>query len=244
MKNSDIVIHLASSSLPSTSNLDPQGDVEINLLGALNIFQACLENNVSRLIIVSSGGTVYGLPDSTPIKEDHSTNPICSYGVVKLAIEKYAHLYQYLHNLNTIVLRLANPYGERQRLNLTQGVIPAFLSRAINNQAVEIWGDGSTIRDFIYISDVVDAIKMACIYNGSENTFNIGSGTGLTLNQLINIISEVQGNQLKAIYKTPRKFDVPTNVLSIEHAQKHLGWKPKVSAYDGIRKYYRYLISN
>ena len=165
INDSDIVIHLASSSLPSTSNLDPQGDVEINLLGALNISQACLENNVSRLIIVSSGGTVYVLPDSTPIKEDHSTNPICSYGVVKLAIEKYANLYQYLHNLNTIVLRLANPYGERQRLDLT-GVIPAF-NIAINNQAVEIWGDGSTIRSSS-ISDVVDAIKMACIYNGSK----------------------------------------------------------------------------
>jgi len=243
-QDSDIVIHLASSSLPSTSNLDPQADVETNLIGSLNIFQACLENNVSRLIIVSSGGTVYGLPDSTPINENHSTNPICSYGVVKLAIEKYAYLYQYLHNLNTIVLRLANPYGERQRLNLAQGVIPAFLSRAINNQAVEIWGDGSTIRDFIYISDVVDAIKLACIFDGLENTFNIGSGTGLTLNQLINIISEVQGNQLKVIYKMPRKFDVPTNVLSIEHAKKFLGWKPKISAYDGIMKYYRYLKLN
>ena len=186
-KDIDIIVHLASGTLPKSSNDSPKIDVQINLLGSLNVLECAVKNKVSKVVFLSSGGTVYGNPVFTPIAETHPTNPICSYGINKLAIEKYCFLYQQLYGLDTVILRLANPYGERQRLDSGQGVVPVFLGRALRNQPLEIWGDGSTIRDFLYISDVIDAITSACLYeaDGSQNLFNIGSGKGISLNELI-----------------------------------------------------------
>ena len=110
------------------------------------------------MIFISSGGTVYGRPIQVPISESHPTNPICSYGIVKLAMEKYINMYNNLHDINCTILRLANPYGGRQKVDSGQGVVPAFLSRAIGFKSLEVWGDGSVIRDFLYISDAIDAI--------------------------------------------------------------------------------------
>ena len=242
----DIVVHLASGTLPKSSNDSPESDVQINLLGSLNVLESAVKNKVSKVVFLSSGGTVYGNPVCTPIDETHPTNPICSYGINKLAIEKYCFLYQQLYGLDTIILRLANPYGERQRLDLGQGVVPAFLGRALRNQPLEIWGDGSTIRDFLYISDVVDAISLACLYkaNGSQNLFNIGSGKGVSLNELIFLIEKVVDKKLDIVYKSSRSFDVPSNILSISKAQEHLAWCPQVSNEDGLKRFFNYLKSS
>ena len=132
LKDVDIVIHLASSSLPKESNKHPHVDVDTNLHGAINILDGCIANNIDKFVFISSGGTVYGQPLQIPIPESHPTNPRCSYGIVKLAIEKYCLLYQYLYGLNISILRLANPYGGRQRLNYSQGVVPIFLDRAMS----------------------------------------------------------------------------------------------------------------
>lgn len=148
LTNADVVVHLASGSLPQSSNRNPHADVGVNLIGALNLLEAARYASVPRLVVVSSGGTVYGVPQQVPIPEDHPTDPICSYGITKLAIEKYVALYRQLYGLDGIVLRVANPYGERQRLEASQGVVPVFLGRALRGEALEIWGDGSTVRDF------------------------------------------------------------------------------------------------
>lgn len=240
----DIVIHLASGSLPQSSNRFPRDDVEVNLLGALNLLEAARLNNVKKLIVISSGGTVYGLPHKSPIPEDHPTDPICSYGITKLAIEKYVSLYRKIHGLNGIILRLANPYGERQRLDSTQGVVPVFLGRAIRHQQLEIWGDGTTVRDFIYISDAIEAIISACIYQGSGSLFNVGSGVGLSLNELISLIEHEVGYSLDVTYQLARGFDVPTNVLSIDKVKSELNWQPKVSADKGLHRFHQWLVQN
>ena len=117
----------------------PSKDVTDNVLGTLNLLDACIANNVSKFVFISSGGTVYGLPSSVPICENHPTDPICSYGISKLAIEKYISLYNQLYGLQSVVLRLANPYGPRQRLNSTQGVIPVFLDKALRRSPIEVW---------------------------------------------------------------------------------------------------------
>lgn len=240
----DVVIHLASSSLPQTSNDDPLADVNSNLIGSLNILKSCVNNKIKRFIFISSGGTVYGRPESVPISESHPTNPICSYGIVKLAIEKYILLYRNLYNLDGIILRLANPYGGRQRLDSIQGVVPIFLNRALNSLPLNILGDGSIVRDYIYITDVVEAILSSCIYSGSDCLFNIGSGSGTSLRELVGLIQDLIDTELVISYKPSRSFDVPTNVLSINKAVQELCWKPSVTPKLGLQKYYETLMAS
>ena len=239
----DLVVHLASGSLPQSSNRNPHDDVGVNLLGAINLLEAARSAGVQRLLVVSSGGTVYGIPQQVPIPEDHPTDPLCSYGITKLAIEKYVALYRQLHGLDGLVLRLANPYGERQRLEASQGVVPVFLGRALRFEPLEIWGDGSTVRDFLHISDVVSALLAACRYEGPERLFNIGSGTGLSLRELVELLEHELGRSLEVHHLEGRSFDVPTNVLCIDRAKRCLGWRPKVTAVEGLQRFHQSLIS-
>ena len=236
MEGADLVFHLASGSLPQSSNRDPQADVQVNLLGALRVLEASRQAQVRRLVMVSSGGTVYGVPQQVPIPEDHPTDPTCSYGINKLAIEKYVALYRQLHGLDGLVLRVANPYGERQRLDATQGVVPVFLGKALRGEPLQIWGDGSTVRDFLHISDVVAALLAAARYQGEERLFNVGSGEGLSLNQLVALLEVQLQRPLAVDYLPARGFDVPTNVLCIARARRCLGWSPQVSVAEGLRR--------
>ena len=241
LAGADVVFHLANGSLPQSSNRDPARDVQINLLGGLNVLEAARQVGAGRLVLLSSGGTVYGVPKQVPIPEDHFTNPICSYGITKLALEKYVALYEQLHGLKGLVLRVANPYGERQRLDSAQGVVPAFMARALRNEPLEIWGDGSTVRDFLYISDVVRALLAVANYEGSERVFNIGSGEGTSLDELVRLLEEELGYSLAVRYKPSRGFDVPTNVLSIDATRRCLGWSPSVSVSDGLHRLHQSL---
>ena len=236
MEGAELVFHLASGSLPQSSNRDPQADVQVNLLGALKVLEAARQAQVKRLVMVSSGGTVYGAPQQVPIPETHPTEPTCSYGICKLAIEKYVALYRQLHGLDGLVLRVANPYGERQRLDATQGVVPVFLGKALRGEPLQIWGDGSTVRDFLHISDVVAALLAAARYSGEERLFNVGSGEGLSLNQLVDLLGSELQRPLAVEYLPARGFDVPTNVLCIELAQRCLGWSPQVPVAEGLHR--------
>lgn len=237
MEEADVVFHLASGSLPQSSNRDPQADVQVNLLGALNLLEAARMAQVKRLVMVSSGGTVYGVPQQVPIPESHPTEPTCSYGITKLAIEKYVALYRQLHGLDGVVLRVANPYGERQRLDSSQGVVPVFLGKALRGEPLQIWGDGSTVRDFLHVSDVVSALMAAVRYSGDASVFNVGSGEGVSLNQLVGLLETTLERSLDVKYLPSRGFDVPTNVLCIERAREHLGWSPSVPVVEGLRKF-------
>lgn len=243
LKGADLVVHLASSSLPQSSNRDPLADVQVNLLGALHVLEACRLGDVARLVVVSSGGTVYGVPRQVPVAEDHPTDPTCSYGITKLAIEKYVALYRQLHGLDGLVLRVANPYGERQRLDGAQGVVPVFLGKALRGEPLEIWGDGSTVRDFLYISDVVSALLAAARYRGEEWLFNVGSGRGLSLSELVRLLEHELQRSLEVIHRPSRGFDVPTNVLCIERARHCLGWNPQVPVAEGLGRFHRSLMA-
>jgi UDP-glucose 4-epimerase len=208
----------------------------VNLLGTLNLLEASRLTGVKRLVMVSSGGTVYGIPNVVPIPESHSTDPICSYGITKLAIEKYVALYRQLHGLEGFVLRVANPFGPRQRLDAAQGVVPVFLGKALRHEPLQIWGDGSTVRDFLDVADVVSALLAAANYQGDESLFNIGSGQGLSLNQLIALLEVQLNRSLDVEYLPSRGCDVPTNVLCIDKARTVLGWSPEISVADGLSR--------
>ena len=236
LEGSELVFHLASGSLPQSSNRDPHADVQVNLLGTLNLLEAARLTGVKRLVMVSSGGTVYGIPQAVPIPETHPTDPICSYGITKLAMEKYVTLYRQLHGLEGVVLRVANPFGPRQRLDAAQGVVPVFLGKALRHEPLQIWGDGSTVRDFLDVADVVAALLAVVRYNGAESLFNIGSGQGLSLNQLIALLEQQLNRSLDVQYLPFRGCDVPTNVLCIDRAKEALNWAPKIPVADGLRR--------
>jgi UDP-glucose 4-epimerase len=240
LDNVDVVFHLVSTTQPKSSNDDPSFDVESNLSATLRLLDQ-LRGSKTRLIFASSGGTVYGTPLHTPIPETHPTEPTCSYGIVKLAIEKYLALYQLLHSLDYRVLRVANPYGPGQETNHAQGVVGTFLSRVVHDQPIEVWGDGSVVRDYLYISDTVSALLRAAEYRGTERVFNIGSGGGHSVREIIAAVEQVTGKKAQASYTAARKFDVPVSVLDITRASKELGWRPEVDLNEGLRLTHEHL---
>jgi len=242
-KDIDVVFHLISTTIPETSNKNMGQDIISNVLATINLLESCRKNNVKKVIFYSSGGTVYGIPQNvTSISEEHPNNPTCSYGIHKLTIEKYLNLFNHLYSLDFIVMRIANPYGERQSPNSGLGAIATFLARALSKETIEIWGDGSVTRDFIYVSDVSKAAIKLMSYEGDQKVFNVGSGRGYSLNEIVTIIESVTDEKTKIDYKEARKVDVPVNVLDISRITNEIDWYPEVSLESGIRnmvEYYR-----
>jgi UDP-glucose 4-epimerase len=236
LKGADAVVHLVCTTRPKSSNDEPIFDVQSNVVSTLQLLEEMRQFGIQKLLFASSGGTVYGPPIQTPINEDHPTNPTTSYGITKLSIEKYLQLEQLLHGLRPVILRVANPYGERQRVEYAQGVVAAFLKRALAGEPIEIWGDGSVIRDYLHISDVARAFSAALNYQGMGRVFNIGSGSGTSLNELVQILSELLEQDLDVIYQSAREFDVKSNVLCCERARQELGWQPEISMAAGLRR--------
>lgn len=236
VRGCDVVFHLVSTTLPKSSNENPAYDVETNVVGSLALLESARRNSVERIVFVSSGGTVYGCPVATPIAETHPTDPLCSHGISKLAIEKYLHLYSGLHGLDYRVLRVSNAYGERQRAEKAHGAISVFLSRALKGEAVEVWGDGTVVRDYVYVGDVARALVAASRHQGTERVFNIGTGRGTSLNDLIAIIERSCGREVRRVYLEGRPFDVDRNILDVARAAAHLGWRAETRLVDGVRK--------
>ena len=240
----DAVMHLVSTTLPKGSNEDPIYDVQSNVVATLQMLNAMVAHQVRKIVFISSGGTVYGNPKYLPVDESHPTDPLVSYGITKLAIEKYLHLYQCLHGIKAVTLRVANPYGERQRIETAQGAVGVFLHHALCGRPIEIWGDGSVTRDFIYISDVADAFAQAVEYVGDQAVFNISSGVGTSLNDLIALIEDVLGAPVARRYLTGRLFDVPVNVLANDLARRELDWEPRVAMREGLARTVAWLGEN
>ncbi len=232
----DVVLHMVSTTLPKNSNDDPIYDVQSNLVATLQMLNAMVLKKIPKIVFISSGGTVYGSPKYLPIDELHPTDPLVSYGITKLAIEKYLHLFEHLHGIKTVTLRVANPYGERQRIETAQGAVGVFLNRAIRGVPIDIWGDGSTTRDYIHVSDVAEAFVRAVEYSGEKNVFNVSSGTGTSLNELIDILEKTLGKSIERRYLPGRPFDVPVSVLNNQLAQQELKWAPTISMRDGIAR--------
>src|SRR5262245_10790013 len=235
------LFHLVSTTIPATSNQDPAFDVETNLLATVRLLERARREKIERIVFVSSGGTVYGRPVRIPIDESHPTEPLVSYGVVKLAVEKYLGLYHHLHGLSYRVVRLSNPYGPRQRAGGAQGAATVFLARVHEGKPIEIWGDGKVIRDYVYVSDAVEGILAAHEHPGSAGTYNIGYGAGTSLNDLVTAIQEVTGRKIDVRHTPGRAFDVPENVLDITRAATELGWTPRVTLHEGLRRTWDWL---
>lgn len=232
----DVVFHLVNATTPASANADKLADLNANVASTLHLLDICRELGVSRVVFVSSGGTIYGIPDLVPTPETASTNPITAYGISKLAIEKYLSLYEYLYGLEYRVLRVANPFGPYQTALKGQGVIAAFLHGVLSGKPIEMWGDGKVVRDYIFVEDVVDSLILAATHKGDGRIFNIGSGEGRSLNDIVAAIGGLLKIDIKVEYRPGRPVDVPVSILDTTLAEKYLGWRPHVPFEKGLQK--------
>ena len=241
----DVVFHLTWTTIHEVANQDPAGDVTANLIPTIHLLEACRNAGVRRVIFTSSGGTVYGSAQAWPISETHPQNPVNSYGVTKLATEKYLYMFRHLYGVEYVIFRPSVPYGPRQNPLARQGAVAVFLYRVSHDLPVTIWGNGSVSRDYFYVSDLVEALIA-----GAENElrdqriFNIGGEEEVSLVQLIEMVQEVVGKRARVEYAPARGFDAPRIVLDTRLARQHLGWQPKVSLTDGLRHTWNWMSNN
>jgi UDP-glucose 4-epimerase len=230
----DAVIHCVSTTTPKSSNESPEFDIQSNVIGTLYLLDICVKHKVGKLVFMSSGGTVYGdIGNEDTVDETHAVRPMCSYGVSKLTIEHYLEVYRHLRGLDYVALRLSNPYGERQSPLRALGALTVFLHRTLKWQNVEVWGDGSVTRDFIYVGDVANAVYLATI-NPVSGIFNVGTGTGLSLRDILAHISTVVGREPAIAWMSSRSFDVPRIVLNATKLRKTTDWQVRTSLQEGV----------
>lgn len=238
IEGADTVIQLVNGIHPRTGNARLIGDIEQELFPHIRLMDLCVKHGVGRLVFASSGGAVYGNADEVPTSEAYVPTPRNSYGLVKLTIEKYLELYQIEHGLDFVTLRVSNPYGPGQNFRRSQGfLVPSFIEKIKINEEITVFGDGTDTRDYIYIDDVVEAMKRAVqIEAPTARLFNIGGGAQFSINEMIHEIEHVLGREILKSHLPRRGSDIPRSFLDISRAKQHLGWVPQVSLQDGLTR--------
>lgn len=231
------VVHLAYATVPNTSFDNPLADLLQNLPPTVQLFSE-IASRLGKLVLVSSGGTVYGEARQLPISEGHLDKPISPYGVTKLTLENYAHLYSVTHGLKYICVRPANAFGVGQRPFVGQGFISTAMASVMRNEPVRIFGLHGTIRDYLYVSDVASGIVSALLYGSLSETYNLGSGVGRTNREVIDafvpLMQEI-GFDVRVESLNERAFDVKANVLDSTRLQTQTGWRPQIGFDEGLR---------
>ncbi|HEY0996789.1 MAG TPA: NAD-dependent epimerase/dehydratase family protein, partial [Gemmatimonadaceae bacterium] len=230
----DAVIHLAHSTVPGSSMADPAGDVEANVAANVRWLARLREASPGLLLFVSSGGTVYGPARRSPLAEDHPTEPISPYGISKLALEKYVAMFAGMAGARHLVARPANVYGPGQRLDAGQGVVGVSVSRALRGEPIEIWGTGEVRRDYLYVRDAARALVALLDYDGPDTVFNVGSGEGRSVLDIVAALGEVLPAPPEVRFTPGRTIDVPDNVLDASRLRRATGWAPEVSFGEGL----------
>ena len=241
----DSVYHYISTTSPKTSSKNPMYDIETNLMGSIQLLKSCVKKKVTKVIYPSSGGTIYGLNPALPSSEQSPADPSNPYAITKFAVENYLKLFYHDYGLDYLVLRYSNPYGVGQNLLKEQGVVASFLEKLYQQQPPVILGDGTSVRDYIYIDDAIEATVRLSLKNTSDKIFNIGSGTGVSLNELYATILTVTGKKVAPQYiKSKAHVYVPKIFLDISRATHEIDWKPSVSLEQGLRKTWNWIQSN
>ncbi|MDR1941520.1 MAG: NAD-dependent epimerase/dehydratase family protein [Endomicrobium sp.] len=234
-ENPEIVIHKAAQIDVRKSVADPYYDAQINILGSINILNACIANRVKKIIFASSGGTIYGECGKTAPDEKSFPNPLSPYGIAKYAVENYIKFYSQMYGLKYCVLRYANVYGPRQDPFGEAGVVAIFANKMLSNEDVYIFGDGRQMRDYVYVGDVVRA-NLKALKKGGGGIINIGVGKTVSVNELFKIMSSYLKYGKKAVYKPKRDGELFKSFLNIKKASSVLGWKPQTDIKEGVAK--------
>ncbi len=235
------VIHLACATTPSVSAKNPAMEAALNIGPALEFLGILQEQDIKRLIYISSGGTVYGNPDYLPVDEDHPLRPLSYHGAGKLTVESFMRAFGASSDRYVSVLRPSNIYGPNQPLRSGFGVIRSMLSHLQAGTVMEIWGEGNTVRDFLYIDDMVDACCRLIDTPDNNEIYNVGFGAGYSLNQLVEIVSRVCEHDLQIVYSPERQVDVKGIVLDASRLKNILGWHPRVSLDEGVLRTWKWL---
>lgn len=231
--NVDVVHHYAWDSLPASAN--PGDDLAGNIGPLIAMLEALHRRGDGRVIFSSSGGTVYGRPQQIPVPEDHALAPINAYGAGKATAEIYLSLFRTMHGLDCRIARISNPFGAGQNISRGQGAATTFIHHALADQPIVIWGTGTVVRDYIHITDAAKCLAiLANAPRHAEHIFNIGSGAGISLNDIVAGLEACLGWELKVKRTESRPIDVPISVLSIDRARRVLGWSPTLSFAEGL----------
>jgi UDP-glucose 4-epimerase len=231
----ELVFHLIGSWLPESSNVDPANALLEEVYETIKLLDLCRAAGVRKIVFASSGGTVYGVPMTIPTPESAPLMPISAYGINKLTIERYLSLYRRLYGIDYCTLRIANPYGRGQSPFKKQGVIASLLYAGLTHAPLDMWGTGEVTRDFVHIDDVVSALLGGAAYDGPHKTFNVGSGIGRTMNEVVDGVCELLApSSVRIVRKPGRKADVPISILDATLAEREFGWKPAVGFRDGL----------
>ncbi|HJX01548.1 MAG TPA: NAD-dependent epimerase/dehydratase family protein [Candidatus Humimicrobiaceae bacterium] len=240
----EVVIHNAAQLSVRVSVENPLMDADINVIGGLNVIQACHTHNVNKIIFASSGGTVYGEQKYFPADEEHPTRPISPYGVAKLATENYLYYFYKTYGLKYISLRYGNIYGPRQDPYGEAGVVAIFSSKIIKGSNPIINGDGLQTRDYVYVGDVVD-VNIRAIESDFTGALNIGTGKETTVVELFKILREVSGKSgVEEVHGPAREGEQRRSQLSYELAKKILGWQPEITLEEGLKSTYNWFKKN
>ncbi|MDO9224741.1 MAG: NAD-dependent epimerase/dehydratase family protein [Pseudomonadota bacterium] len=241
LESVEAVYLLAWTTKPQAANQSPAYDLESNVFAGLHFLDGLRGlRRRPRVIFVSTGGAIYGAPELLPTPETACARPIGAYGIGKLAFEHYLDLYQRIHGIDYLVVRPGNPYGEGQDPAASQGAVGVFLGRLARGEAIHIWGDGQIVRDYLYIRDLAEGLRLALDYHPADahapRIFNLGSGAGVSLNELIARIEVVTETKLEVSHEPARSVDVPAIVLDCARANDLLGWKARTTLDEGLAR--------
>ena len=236
-----VIHHLAAQPNVRLSVENPIFDLQNNVEEALVLLEEAIRQDVRKVIYASSGGAAYGEPSEIPVPEQHPTNPVSPYGISKLMVEKYLYYYQVNYGLTCLSLRYANVYGPRQDPLGEAGVISIFLGRILQNKPLQIFGDGTQTRDYVFVGDVVASHLAAMDYEGENWIFNIGTGREVSVLDLVDVMRAVAGVDVQPEHVEPRKGEVYKIALDNHLAQHELNWKPQTDLKTGMQKVWEWM---
>jgi UDP-glucose 4-epimerase len=236
----DYVNHHAAQMDVRQSVLEPMYDADINICGSINLLECAWKNGVKQFIYISSGGAVYGEPVYLPCDEDHPIMPICPYGASKHTVEHYLYMYQANYGLNYTIIRYPNVYGPRQDPHGEAGVVAIFIGQMLNGQQTVINGDGGQERDFVYVGDCAQANLLALTRFKQSAIYNLGSGYGISVNQIFDRLKKITGYQPDAIHSPAKVGETRRIYLKADKASRELGWVPTVGLEEGLTRTVEY----
>ena len=237
----DVIVHLAAQMDVRKSVADPLADARTNVLGTVNLLSAASRSGTSRVVFSSSGGTVYGEPESCPVAEDAPLRPLSPYGAAKVAGEAYVAAFGGLYGFRYCNLALGNVYGPRQDPHGEAGVVAIFARALLTDEPTWIYGDGSAVRDYVYVADVVAAIELAARGAGDGFRYNIGTARGTTVRELHTLIADAVGASDSPGYREARPGELQHVVLAIEAAELRMGWSPTTTLERGVAQTVQWL---
>lgn len=235
----EVINHHAAQIDLRKSVENPCYDVDVNVVGSINLLENAVKHDVKKFIFASTGGAMYGEHDYFPADENHPTRPFAPYGINKLTIEKYLYFYYHVYGLEYIIFRYANIYGPRQNPYGECGVIAIFTEKILNNIQPLINGNGEQTRDYVYVNDVVEANILALKAEVSS-IYNIGTGVETPVNYIFNELNRLSGTGFEENHGPAKKGEQIRSVLSYEKAKNELGWLPKVNIDEGLKRTFEY----